>query len=285
MNGLLILNKPAGVTSRHVVDVAERWFPGEKIGHAGTLDPLATGVLVLCLGSATRLIEYVQDLDKTYAANLRLGAWSSTDDADGDIEPVNKPSVPEVAQLQGALASFVGEIDQTPPAYSAARLRGRRAHQFARRGHEVQLQPRRVRIDNIRLLQYAFPMVGIEIACGKGTYIRSLARDLGERLGCGAFVASLQRSRIGPFHVRDALDLNCGADSAMQHLLPAKAAVAHLPVITLSSADLLRLRWGQILGGFSGLPLCEIAVLDANGELAAVAASKTADTIKARKML
>src|SRR5262249_40799020 len=149
---LLILNKPSGITSRQVVDRTERWFPGVKIGHAGTLDPLATGVLVLCLGDGARLIEYIQDLDKTYAATLRLGAWSDTDDSDGVVQEVSDVIAPERSRIIDALDSFVGEIEQTPPAYSAAWVDGRRAHDLARGGHNVHLQPRRVRIDRIELI-------------------------------------------------------------------------------------------------------------------------------------
>jgi tRNA pseudouridine55 synthase len=285
MNGLLILNKPTGVTSRQAVDVAERWFPGEKIGHAGTLDPLATGVLVLCIGAATRLIEYVQALDKTYQATLRLGARSNTDDADGTIEALKAPPVPEAVQLAGAANAFIGEILQRPPAYSARRVRGRRAHHFARKGKEVPLQPRLVRIDRITIRHYLFPSLELTVDCGKGTYIRSLARDLGDRLGCGAVVTALERTRIGPFQLADALHLDCDGPTARLRLLPAKTAVAHLPALTLPTADLHRLRQGQILGGLKSLPGGDVAVFDAAGELAAIARSKTGDTLKASKVL
>jgi tRNA pseudouridine55 synthase len=285
MNGLLILNKPSGVTSRHVVDVAERWFPGVKIGHAGTLDPLATGVLVLCLGSATRLIEYVQDLDKTYTAKLRLGAWSDTDDSDGKVDEVVTRSVPEVARVEEALSLFVGEITQTPPAYSAARLQGRRAHHLARRGHDVELRSRSVRIYSIKLIRFGYPNLVLTIDCGKGTYIRSLARDLGERLGCGALVAALERTRIGPFHIGDALDLSTDPAIARERVLLAKAAVAHLPAITLPASQLRRLCHGQVLTDVAGAPVGEVAVFNTRAELAAIAVVKADGSVKARKTL
>src|ERR1043166_4448316 len=181
-HGLLVVDKPGGITSRDAVDRAQRWFPkGTRIGHTGTLDPLATGVLVLCIGSATRLTEYVQRMAKTYRAGIVLGARSDTDDADGAITPVSDIRTPAAGEVQAALAAFVGNIAQVPPAFSAAKLGGRRAYDLARRGQDVSLAPRTVTIHGIDLLSYGFPQLEIEVRCGKGTYVRSLARDLGER--------------------------------------------------------------------------------------------------------
>jgi tRNA pseudouridine55 synthase len=277
MDGLLILDKPPALTSRKVVDRAETWFPGVRVGHAGTLDPLATGVLVLCLGQATRLIEYVQRMSKTYAVGIRLGAVSDTDDADGVIQPLPDPPIPTEEDIRRLLPEFVGEMDQVPPAHSAAHVEGRRAYQLARRGREVRLAPRRVRIDRIDLIRYAFPTLELVVDCGKGTYIRSLARDLGQRLGCGGLVSSLQRTRIGPFRVHDALPFDAGADVAKARLRPLRDAVAELPPLTLAEEDMRRLRQGQSIllpqeqsSHLSSTP-GEVAVLAPTGELAAVA--------------
>src|SRR5436305_291397 len=178
MDGLLVIDKPGGVTSRDAVNRVQRWFPRRtKIGHTGTLDPLATGVLVLCIGSATRLTEYVQRMGKTYLTQLLLGATSDTNDADGTLTPVAGVSAPDAATVAVAVAGFVGVIQQVPPAYSAAKVTGRRAYDLARGGEEVTLAPRPVRIDGIDILSYAFPRLELEVRCGKGTYIRSLARD------------------------------------------------------------------------------------------------------------
>ena len=176
LDGLLVLDKPGGVTSRDAVNQALRWFPrGARVGHTGTLDPLATGVLVLCLGAATRLAEYVQAMSKTYLARIRLGARSGTDDADGTVTPAESATAPDAQAVTAGLAGFVGFIDQTPPAFSAAKVAGRRAYDLARRGQDFDLRPRKVRVYAIDLLQYEYPWLDVEVRCGKGTYIRSLA--------------------------------------------------------------------------------------------------------------
>src|SRR5262245_34951760 len=230
MNGLLVLDKPRGITSRDAVNRAQQWFPrGTKIGHTGTLDPLATGVLVLCVGAATRLTEYVQDMGKTYRAGILLGARSDTDDVDGQVTHVQMASIPELNTVRGRLDDFRGEIRQVPPAYSAAKVTGQRAYELARRGAEVALQARPVRIDEIDVLSYAWPRLELEVRCGKGAYMRSLARDLGERLGCGGLIQTLRRTRVGPFAVEEAVPLDAEAAVARARLQPLAAAVAELP--------------------------------------------------------
>ena len=279
-HGLLVIDKPGGMTSRDAVDRAARWFPrGTRLGHTGTLDPLATGVLVLCLGSATRLTEYVQDMEKTYRTGILLGARSDTDDADGTVERVSLPGPPpDREQVAACLAQFVGEIEQVPPAYSAAKVGGRRAYGLARRGQVISLQPRRVRIHAIELLAYEYPRLDVLVRCGKGTYIRSLARDLGEQLGCGALVESLRRTRVGSFEAEQGLSLEADATAARARLLPMSAAVSELASITLSSEQLTRLAQGQKVPLFDIAELPEstggkryVAVLNSGGELAAIA--------------
>jgi tRNA pseudouridine55 synthase len=273
MNGLLILNKPAGVTSRFVVDCVAARVPRVRIGHAGTLDPLATGVLVLCLGSATRLIEYVQRMSKTYLATIQLGATSDTDDAEGVITEVASARPVSLDDLQTALRCFQGVIQQVPPAYSAARVDGRRAHDLARKGQSVELAPRPVRIDQIELLRYAYPQLEIRVECGKGTYIRSLARDLGQHLGCGGYITALQRTRIGPFHCSAAIPLEIAPDQFRSCLLPPHAALAELPSLELPEEQLRRLRHGQrlVLPRGTAQEDGEIVVRNAAGEPLAIA--------------
>jgi tRNA pseudouridine55 synthase len=276
-DGLLVIDKPGGMTSRAAVDRALRWFPRRsRIGHTGTLDPLATGVLVLCLGSATRLTEYVQLMSKTYRTVLQLGARSDTDDADGTITPVPGASVPDIAMVTACVAEFVGEIQQTPPAFSAAKVTGRRAYDLARRGEEVTLRPRPVVIYAIEVLRYEYPHLELEVHCGKGTYIRSLARDVGERLGCGALVRSLRRTRVGPFTADDALLLDTDEATAHAHLLPVERAVAELPRLVLPETDLKRLCHGQSVALAEALEgkekAREVAVFDTANHLIAVAA-------------
>ncbi|QEL18128.1 tRNA pseudouridine(55) synthase TruB [Limnoglobus roseus] len=221
MNGFLVIDKPAGMTSRSVVNRAQQWFArGTKIGHAGTLDPLATGVLVLCVGAATKLVERVQAMGKTYRTRVLLGFTSTTDDADGTLTPSPAGEVPTEAQIRDLLTRFVGEIQQVPPAVSALKIDGQRAYDLARRGAEVKMVARPVRVDAVHLLGYEWPHLDLEIDCGKGTYIRSIARDVGEALKCGGLVQTLQRTRTGVFRVENALPLDVNFQKAQSALLP-----------------------------------------------------------------
>jgi tRNA pseudouridine55 synthase len=275
--GLLVLDKPVGITSRAAVDRALGWFPrGTRGGHAGTLDPAASGILVLCLGTATRLAEYVQRMNKTYAATVRLGARSDTDDAEGviTIDAAAKP--PPAETIASVLEDFVGEILQVPPAFSAAKVDGRRAYDLARRGSEVSLAPRKVQVVRLQVHSYQYPSLEIEVLCGKGTYIRSLARDLGQRLGCGALLESLRRTCIGAFDVAQAVPLDADADTARSRVLPLSRATADLPTVAVDPDVIKRLTQGRP----TALPTSanavlstsrEVAILDQLGALAAVA--------------
>ncbi len=271
LHGLLVLDKPAGITSRDAVNRARRWLPrGTRIGHTGTLDPLATGVLVLCSGNATRLAEYVQRMAKTYRASIVLGARSDTDDADGTITPSSPAAPPSLAQVTEQLQRFLGTIQQVPPAFSAAKVTGRRAT-TSRQGEEVELAPRPVTIYAIDVLDYAFPHLNVEVRCGRGTYIRSLARDLGERLGCGGYIGSLWRTRVGCFDVAAALSLDADAAAARAALLPTALAVSELPRCVFAGTAVARLRQGQ------AVPVAidvagEVALFDERGELVGVGA-------------
>jgi tRNA pseudouridine55 synthase len=274
--GLLVIDKPAGLTSRSAVDRVLRGFPrGTRLGHTGTLDPLATGVLVLCLGRATRLTEHVQAMRKTYRSRFLLGAQSDTDDADGTVTPLAGATAPEAESVTACLAEYVGTIQQVPPAYSAARVTGQRAYDRARRGEEVVLRPRPVCIHAISVLHYAYPHLDVEVQCGKGTYIRALARDAGARLGSGALVQTLRRTRVGPFTLEDALPLDADAATLRAALLPIERAVAELPRVTLPEGDLLRLGRGQaikpVAGPASLVRESDVAVFDAANHLAVVA--------------
>jgi tRNA pseudouridine55 synthase len=289
-HGLLVVDKPGGMTSRDVVNLAQGWFPrGTRLGHTGTLDPLATGVLVLCVGVATRLTEYVQELDKTYLAGLRLGARSDTDDADGTItESAFQP--PDDGAVRECLRGLVGEIEQVPPAYSAAKVTGRRAYDLARSGEQVRLGPRRVHVYGIDVIGYAFPRLDLTVRCGKGTYIRSLARDLGERLGCGALVETLRRTRVGTFRAEDALLPEADSRSARERLLPLASAVAELPRMELHSDLVHRLRQGQSVRLRNATPRTEtgatVAIFDRGGTLVGVAEiERTGQFLRPKKML
>jgi tRNA pseudouridine55 synthase len=291
LHGLLVIDKPGGLTSRDVVDrVQPRFPPRTRIGHTGTLDPLATGVLVLCVGAATRLTEYVQQMEKVYEICIQLGARSDTDDADGVIAMQNQiGEPPERRVIERHLQGFLGETEQVPPIYSAARVGGRRAYDLARRGREVDLKPRKVTIHAIEVLAYDYPSLELRVGCGKGTYMRSLARDLGDQLGCGAYVAALRRTRIGPFTATDALSLEIDGALARTRLLPLEAAVAELPRLELPAGELLRLRQGQpaTATDFPGnlKPGHEIAVFDEMHRLAAIAKEEGEGRLIAVKVL
>jgi tRNA pseudouridine55 synthase len=271
MNGLLVIDKPSGMTSRDAVNHVQRWFPRKtKIGHTGTLDPLATGVLVICIGAATRLADYVQAMPKTYVSRFRLGATSTTDDADGTITETPDATPLTREQIDAALASFIGTIEQTPPAYSALKVGGQRAHDLARKGEGFELRARPVRIDTIRVLAYEWPFLDVEIDCGKGTYIRSIARDLGAKLGCGGLVQTLRRTRIGPFTAEQGISLD--TDPASITLLPPLAALPNFPLSVLNAEDERRFRNGQLvrIAKVDRIEEDELALTNSAGELIGV---------------
>lgn len=220
ISGVLNLDKPPGLTSARVVGAVKRLLPrGVKIGHAGTLDPFATGVLLLLVGRATKQCEALMGQPKQYLATIRLGATTPTDDLDSPTTPTPDAIMPSIDRLQAELAKFVGEIQQRPPAFSALWIAGRRAYDLAREGEKVELQPRTVRIDAVELVTYQPPDVQVRIDCGKGTYIRAIARDLGQVLGTGGYLTALRRTRVGRFHVDQAVTLErLKADGIEPHL-------------------------------------------------------------------
>lgn len=205
MEGFLNLAKPAGPTSHDMVNLVRRLFRQRRVGHGGTLDPLAQGVLPIAIGRATRLLSFLQHGEKVYRAEVRLGVSTTTYDSQGEVTAEYTVSPLGRAELEQALASFQGEIEQVPPAFSAIRLEGRRFYARARAGEQVLPPPRLVQIYRLELLSWENPRLVLEVACGKGTYIRSLAHDLGQALGCGAHLAALVRLQVGPFHLTEAL--------------------------------------------------------------------------------
>ncbi len=274
--GLLNLDKPPGKTSRDVVNQVARLLPRKvKAGHAGTLDPLAVGVLVVCVGSATRLIENVQRMGKTYRTTIRLGARSDTHDRDGAIVETSNPSVPTLEEIDQALESQRGKILQQPPEHSALKVAGRRAYDLARAGLPVELAARPVRVDRIEILSYSWPWLELEIDCGSGTYIRSIARDLGNALGCGALMETLVRTRIGRFPRECAIAPDqLTRENLADHLRPALEAVADLPRIALDDSLLADIQQGKALAAPRlpgvAIPPGEVALVTESGRLAAL---------------
>ena len=202
ISGLLLFDKPAGITSAGVVNAVKRLLPrGTKIGHAGTLDPFATGLLILLIGKSTRRCEELMDEAKEYEATIRLGATTETDDPESPPQPTPNASAPDGATVETALKQFIGNIDQLPPAYSALKVAGKRACDRIRAGEMVTLKPRSVRIYDIAILDYAWPDLKVRINCGRGTYIRAIARDLGQVLGVGGHLIQLRRTASGGHRV------------------------------------------------------------------------------------
>ena len=221
MEGVINLDKPAGITSARAVDAVKRLLPrGTKVGHAGTLDPFATGVLLVLVGKATKWCERLMDAPKQYEATVKLGATTATDDTESPEVPVATPGPqPTLADVAASLPRFVGTILQRPPAFSAMRVDGRRAYDLARRGTPVELEARPVRVDGIDLLDYCYPLLRLRVDCGRGTYIRSIARDLGEALGTGGYLTQLRRTRVGDFHIVTAVGIEgLKADGVAPHL-------------------------------------------------------------------
>jgi len=272
--GFLNVNKPAGPTSHDVVARVRRRLPrGTKLGHAGTLDPAADGVLVLCVGPATRLADYAQRGAKRYTAEVTLGAVSTTDDGEGQItvtQQVRPPSRKDVGQ---ALRRFVGRIEQIPPAHSAVHVNGRRAYKLARKGEAPALAPRTVEIHGIELVSYEWPMLVIDVRCGAGTYVRALARDLGAALEVGGYCSRLTRTAVGPFRLEHAVELD--TLDPQRDLISPLVALESLRKLEVAEGELRALRMGQRVA--MGEPHerqsvdVEVAVVNAKGDLIALA--------------
>lgn len=274
MFGLLVVNKPVGMTSRDAVNRVQRIIKPAKVGHAGTLDPIAEGVLVLCLGPATRLIEYVQQMPKRYVGTFRLGVTSPSDDIELPAEPIADAHTPTHADIQAALPSFIGQIEQVPPAYSAVRVRGEKAYERARRGERVELTPRTVAIHGIDLVRYEPPELVLDIRCGSGTYIRSLGRDLAQSLGTGAVMTHLVRTAVGGFTLRDALPAKeITPQTIRPSSRPAVDAVPALPQRQVNDAEAALLQRGMPIAP-GHMTADAIAAVDAHGELVALVGPK-----------
>jgi tRNA pseudouridine55 synthase len=277
MFGLLNVNKPAGMTSRDVVNRIQPMVEPHKIGHAGTLDPLATGVLLVTVGQATRLEELLHRLPKRYLATFLLGRQSDTEDIEGQVEEIAGAPIPAEAELRNLLPRFVGQIEQVPPAYSALKVDGRRAYQLARKGKEVVLAPRRAHVHAVELVRYAYPELVLDILCASGTYIRSLGRDIARAAGTQAVMSALSRTEIGPFRVEDAVDLKAlHAGNVAEHLLPPQQGLGEMPRVTLTPEQVRRVANGQWIEAPPEISAAEVAALDGTGTLVAILKSASA---------
>ena len=264
LDGVLVVAKPAGPTSHDVVALARRLTGTRRIGHGGTLDPFASGVLPLFLGFATRLVEYHLGDDKSYLATVCFGATSTTDDLDGELAPVGGPA-PGRAEVEAALAALVGPQDQRPPAYSAIQVGGRRAYSLARAGEAPALAARRIELRRLDLVEWDAtdaqrPIAIVDVDCSAGTYVRSLARDLGAAVGSGAYLGALVRRRSGPFRLEDAVSLDrlrtsaaAGRDAIMELLLPPDAGLEALPSVTLTDDEVSDAAMGRYVRPAGGV--------------------------------
>ena len=271
--GLILVDKPTGPTSHKVVSIVRRETGVRKVGHAGTLDPRASGVLILCLGSATRLSEYLSTTSKRYEAVVRFGKSTKTYDAEGDDIHITG-AVPTEEDIRDIIPEFTGKIEQVPPPYSAIKVKGKKAYELAREGKEVNLESRDVTIYKLNLVEYRPPDLVLDIECSAGTYIRSLAHDLGEQLGTGAFLANLRRTKVGHFTIDDCvslrtLELGFVDGTWVEHLRPAVDALPDLPRISVEGKNYEDVTFGRLIpadGTASGTAMA----IGPDGDLAAI---------------
>lgn len=283
MFGVLNIYKPAGCTSRDVVDGVQRLVRPVKVGHAGTLDPLAAGVLLVCLGPATRLLEYAHRFPKSYRGTFLLGRSSETDDLEGDVVEIAHAPIPRQERVDAALAKFTGQIMQRPPAYSAVKIEGRRAYKLARRGKPVDLTAKPVTIHSLRVVEYHYPELVLEIICGSGTYVRSLGRDLAKELGTAAVMSALVRTSIGPFPLDDALPLDeITADSIGRHLQSPLMLLSGVLVATVSDAEVAAICHGLAISRTAAEG--EVAAVDAAGDLVAILIATGGDALRPKRV-
>jgi tRNA pseudouridine55 synthase len=252
VTGILLYDKPAGVTSNEALQQVKRIYQANKAGHTGSLDPLATGLLPMCLGEATKVSPFLLDADKHYQVRVHLGVTTTTADAEGEIiataawEHVNKE------QMQAQLPKFIGEIEQTPPMYSAIKHKGKRLYDLARQGVEVERQPRRIMIHSLTLTDWEPPELSLNLHCSKGTYVRTLAEDLGQMVGCGAYVSALRRLGVGPYDATRMITNEMLEAAARQSfealdalLLPPHSAMQHWSALQVSESTAFYLKQGQ----------------------------------------
>ena len=258
VSGVLVVDKPIGMTSHDVVQVIRKGTGIRRAGHTGTLDPRASGVLVILIGPAVRLSEYVSASDKRYQATIRLGSSSDTYDSEGEITDNFDDIDFSEEQFDEVLQDFIGEMEQVPPPYSAVKVKGRKAYEMARKGEEVDLEPRIINVYSLEVLEWAPPEAVIDVYCSSGTYVRSLANDLGKRLGTGAYLVGLRRTKSGRFTLRDAVPLRrlqeaFDAGDWYRHLIPAAEALSDWPMVELDADQMELVRHGHRVSAEPGI--------------------------------
>jgi tRNA pseudouridine55 synthase len=283
ISGILVVDKPVGMTSHDVVDVIRRGTNIRRAGHTGTLDPRASGVLVVLVGPAVRLSEFVSASDKRYQAILKLGGTTDTYDAEGHFTRQSVPIPPDLTEekFNEVLQRFIGEIEQTPPPFSAVKIGGRKAYELARAGEEVDLAPRKINVYHLEVLEWAPPEVVIDVHCSSGTYVRSLANDVGTALGCGAYLVGLRRTKSGRFTLRDATPLRKLEEtftngSWYQYLIPAAEALAEWPAVELNPDQVEEVKHGHRIPAAAGTQPGMVRGVSMAGELIAILELSTA---------
>jgi len=242
--GFLNIYKPKGITSFDVIFKLRKILNIKKMGHTGTLDPLAEGVLIVAIGEATKIIEFMIKDEKAYSAEIILGSESNTYDAEGELKKVSSQK-PDFDQVQAVLGSFKGEIDQVPPMFSALKIKGKKAYELAREGKEVEMKSRKVTISEIVLIDYKYPNLTIDVECSSGTYIRSLAYDIGKKLDTGAYLNALKRTKVGHFLIKDSVKLE--EIDLKKHLIPLEAVSLNFTTVEISQEELKKLNFGQFI--------------------------------------
>jgi len=289
LNGFIVINKPLGVTSQWMVNRIKKLFSARRVGHVGTLDPFATGVLPIALGKANRLAEVIHSQPKSYVAELSFGFKTSTGDLEGDIIAQSDiiPSPKDIAEI---LPEFIGQIEQTPPKYSAIKVEGRRAYELARQGQELTLPTRKVEIYSLEALEFRACTLKLAISCSSGTYIRSLAEDIAERLGAYGYLSNLVRTSVGAFSIESSITIE-ELESVGDYLQPALIhppddALTHLPAVVLDERDVQRISNGATvkMAHISEEPIPLVRIYSANGEIVGLAESRD-NTLFPRIML
>lgn len=280
MDGILNINKTTGMTSHDVVARIRKLLRQKRVGHAGTLDPAASGVLPICLGQGTRVAEYLSESGKAYQADIVFGVVTDTYDSEGSVTHTASTSDLTLPHIEAALVSFLGPQMQLPPLYSAIKLNGQPAYKRVRAGEEITLAPRPIEITHLEILSWSSPHLSVAIECSKGTYIRSLAYDLGEKVGCGAHLGALIRTRSGPFLLSESITLEHLAEAIttntiQEHLFPADKALQAYPSLNLDEATAERVLHGNAfhydLENTPSTPLTLARVYDSAGQFLAIA--------------
>ncbi len=267
INGVLLLDKPLGYSSNQALQKVKWLYSAAKAGHTGTLDPLATGLLPICLGEATKFAQYITDADKSYIAKLKLGVTTTTGDAEGDVLATSTVNINE-AQFVAACQSFIGEISQLPPMYSALKHDGKALYEYARAGVNIERQARTIQIKKIEVKSFLNDTAEIIVTCSKGTYIRTLAEDIGTKLGCGAHLIGLRRTETAGYVLSQAITLAqleaFSLEEKEAQLLPVDSAIAHLPKVTLNHDAAYFLKQGQAIWQSGRIPKSDLRLYDEN---------------------